>query len=298
MTQYSYAQLEALWIQNGGSAQTAPMAAAIAMAESGGNSNSHSGTDDWGLWQINKGGPAMLDPVANVRTAIQMSQNGMNWRPWCTAYADSACGTRGGAYLGAGAPFHKFLSGATPPAALTTELTGTGTSPSGSNATLTAFTAGQTGSDNDCLLKLPELGGGSLGPIPLPSLGGNCLFNRAQGRAVVGALSLAGGSLIMLVGVGFLLAGTRTGRQILQVVPNPVAQGAAQAGAQMQDTDRQELRQRRRDEERMRRVRGEERPFRPAQTQRTANRNTDEENTARARRNAARGGAPPARGKA
>jgi hypothetical protein len=215
VTKYSYAQLEQIWIQNGGSVTTAPMAAAIAMAESGGDSNSHSGTDDWGLWQINKGGPAMLDPAANARTAVQMSQNGQNWRPWCTAYADAACGTRGGAYLGSKAPFWKYLQGQSADLG-TIQPIGESTDPT------TLQGAGDTG--GDCLWKLPSVG---IGPV---HLGGQCLVNRSQGRALLGAVCLVGGGLIMVVGAGLLLAGTKAGRTVLQLVPNPVAQGAAAMG--------------------------------------------------------------------
>lgn len=91
-------EIAELWIANGGSRATAAAAAACALAESSGNPNAVSSTDDWGLWQINGGGRALLDPAANARRAIAMSSNGQNWRPWCTAYTDGACGTKGGKY--------------------------------------------------------------------------------------------------------------------------------------------------------------------------------------------------------
>src|SRR5215469_3859368 len=53
---YSYSQLEGFWTGAGGSAITAPIAAAIAMAESGGSNVIQQGqpysTTGWGLWQI------------------------------------------------------------------------------------------------------------------------------------------------------------------------------------------------------------------------------------------------------
>src|SRR5258708_38205406 len=104
MTRYSFAQLEGLWIQAGGDKLTAPMAAGIAMAESGGDSTAHSPTNDWGLWQINNGGSAMVDPGGNSKHAISMSNNGKNLRPWCTAYSNWASGTKGGAYSRAHSP--------------------------------------------------------------------------------------------------------------------------------------------------------------------------------------------------
>lgn len=115
---YTYAQLMSLWIQAGGSKLNAAMAAAIAMAESGGNPNStdddSNGTADRGLWQINSthGSLSSYDPLTNARAAVQLSNNGTTWRPWCTAYSDGACGTEGGTYLGSGSPFMKFLGNA------------------------------------------------------------------------------------------------------------------------------------------------------------------------------------------
>lgn len=118
---FSYAQIEAVWIQAGGSAQTAPMAAAIAYAESGGNSNASNvntnGSTDRGLWQINtvNGSASSFDVMTNARGAIKISNNGTNWRPWCTAYSDGACGIKGGTYLGSGAPYQRFLKLGVPP---------------------------------------------------------------------------------------------------------------------------------------------------------------------------------------
>lgn len=113
MTTYSFSQLEALWVQAGGSQATAGMAAAIAMAESGGNSTaSHGNTNgsiDRGLWQINSiwGTQSTFDPVANARAAVSISKGGTNWRPWCTAWSNGACG---GTFLGAGSPVLKYAS--------------------------------------------------------------------------------------------------------------------------------------------------------------------------------------------
>jgi len=96
---YTYGQLRDLWVKAGGRPDQAPLAAAVAMAESGGrnvrsapNSN---GTYDVGLWQINSshGNLASLDPLANARAAVQMSGNGQNWRPWCTAWTNGCSGT-------------------------------------------------------------------------------------------------------------------------------------------------------------------------------------------------------------
>ena len=83
---YSCSALESLWEEAGGSSGTAFMAAEIATAESGGNPNAVSPTDDFGLWQINgsHGSMATLDPLGNARAAISISDGGHNWGAWTT----------------------------------------------------------------------------------------------------------------------------------------------------------------------------------------------------------------------
>lgn len=94
--QYSYAQLEQLWINAGGNPQNANIAAAVAMAESSGNPNAISASNDYGLWQINivHGAQATLDVMSNARAAVAISNNGQNWGPWCTCWVNPAanCG--------------------------------------------------------------------------------------------------------------------------------------------------------------------------------------------------------------
>lgn len=102
----SYAQLEALWVKAGGRAKDAPVAAAIALAESGGNVaalNPRAPDYSVGLWQINYfgdlmgprtrayGPPSLLrsDPLANARAAVSISGNGNNFGPW-TTYTNGA----------------------------------------------------------------------------------------------------------------------------------------------------------------------------------------------------------------
>jgi hypothetical protein len=110
---YTYAQLKALWIKNGGSAIAADIAAAVALAESGGDPNASNtnanGSIDRGLWQINSvhGAQSTFDVTANTKAAIAISNNGKNWNPWVTF--------KSGAYK-------KFLSPTT--AAATTVPTG------------------------------------------------------------------------------------------------------------------------------------------------------------------------------
>lgn len=101
---YSFDQLKALWIQAGGNPAAAAIAAAVALAESGGRPEAFNGnggkSQDRGLWQINSvhGAQSTFDPMGNARAAVAISNNGTNWKPWCTAWSDGACGTKGGKF--------------------------------------------------------------------------------------------------------------------------------------------------------------------------------------------------------
>lgn len=86
----SYGQLEQLWVDAGGNPKFKAIAAAIAMAESGGviNAVNHNtnGSTDRGLWQINSvhGSQSTFNELANARAAVAISNNGTNWTPWVT----------------------------------------------------------------------------------------------------------------------------------------------------------------------------------------------------------------------
>lgn len=86
----SYGQLEDLWVSAGGNPASKAIAAAIAMAESGGviNASNHNsnGSTDRGLWQINSvhGSQSTFDEMGNARAAVAISSNGSNWTPWVT----------------------------------------------------------------------------------------------------------------------------------------------------------------------------------------------------------------------
>jgi len=83
---YGCSALEHLWDSAGGNTADAFMAAEIATAESSGNPNAISPTDDFGLWQINasNGSLATLNPYQNARSAIILSDDGANWDAWTT----------------------------------------------------------------------------------------------------------------------------------------------------------------------------------------------------------------------
>jgi hypothetical protein len=127
-------QLQQLWITNGGNPTAAPMAAAIAEAESSGNTTATNqntnGSTDRGAWQINSvhGALSTYDPNANAKAAISISGNGTNWGPW-TTYTSGA--------------FRKFLSGAA-----TAPVPGTATSTTpATTATAGGDLFGHPGSD-------------------------------------------------------------------------------------------------------------------------------------------------------
>src|SRR5271155_1589628 len=96
MANLTGAELEQLWVANGGNAAKATIAAAVALAESGGNPQAVSSSHDYGLWQINSvnfkalGISAITALVTDVsaRCAIIMSSNGANWAAWCTCWQD------------------------------------------------------------------------------------------------------------------------------------------------------------------------------------------------------------------
>jgi hypothetical protein len=72
VAQFTYGQLESLWIQAGGSRALAPLMAAIALAESGGNSDARNPSGASGLWQI-LGNPFpgnAFDPATNAKMAV------------------------------------------------------------------------------------------------------------------------------------------------------------------------------------------------------------------------------------
>lgn len=90
---YSLAQLQALAASVG--FPDPALAAAVAMAESGGNPNAYGDAQyggSYGLWQINipshpqfAGNPAVLyNPTTNAQAAFATSSSGKNWQPWTT----------------------------------------------------------------------------------------------------------------------------------------------------------------------------------------------------------------------
>ena len=142
MAVLTYAQIEGYWVEGGGSAVTAPIAAAVALAESSGNPDAVGpsfGGDSGsiGLWQIQSGAhpqwsvASLHDPLTNAQAAVSISGGGSNWKPWSTFTNGS---------------YGKFLqAGVTPAATASLSSSSPTTNPAapaaGSNPISTAITA-------------------------------------------------------------------------------------------------------------------------------------------------------------
>lgn len=110
MTALSAGQLAQIAREGGFPESAVPMAVAIALAESSGNTlahntNSLTGDDSYGLWQINMRGSMgpsrrasfgissnedLFEPITNARAAYKVSKGGTNWAPWSTYPAKAA----------------------------------------------------------------------------------------------------------------------------------------------------------------------------------------------------------------
>jgi hypothetical protein len=219
---FTYAQLEQLWINAGGPRKEAPVAAAIAEAESAGRSSATNPTDNggrqtsWGLWQISNGThaqpvPNILDPNVNARQAVaKWKAAGNSFSPWGTFTS--------GAY-------RRFLSPGTTPDRNV---------PKGGGVSAT-IGGGSASAEADCWVQLPSVN------LHVTSIGGGCLITRSQARHLAGGILMAAGGLVMLPGVLVLVAFTfrasgAAGKaaDVTAKVPLPGAQAAA-AGLQRAD---------------------------------------------------------------
>lgn len=196
VTTYTYAQLEQIWINNGGSKATAPIAAAIAEAESSGNSAATSANPDGGtnagLWQLDTPGGVgagysvaqLQDPNLNATVAINGSSGGSDWSDWAT-FASGA--------------YKAFLSNSTAPDPNV---------PAASGGGATAAGGGGTGASSPgCLVGINGLGINQ------------CFLDKSQARAMIGAgLIVGAAAFLMLPGIIILGAagfrGASAGRAI------------------------------------------------------------------------------------
>jgi hypothetical protein len=232
---YTYAQLEGLWINNGGPASVAPIAAAIALAESGGCSTALNPTDNggrqssFGLWQISNGTHTppvnnIYDPNVNAMQAVGKYQGGAGFSPWGTYNS--------GAYKA-------FLSGSTTPD--TSVPGGSQSAPLASGGSSAPGQGNVSGSSD------PTCAWGIHGGVPVLSsipLIGNiykldvCFVRKTTVRHVMGGLILVGGGLVVLPGLVLVLAygfrasgAARAVTQVISVMPaGRAASGAAAAG--------------------------------------------------------------------
>jgi len=192
MATLTYAQLEGLWINNGGSKAVAPLAAAIAMAESAGRSAVTSANPDGGinvgLWQLDTKGKGaghtvaqLQDPATNAALAVKGSKNGTDWSAWAT-FASGA--------------YRRYMNGSTTP-----DLS----APGGGQSAVQAAQQQQAAAGPECAY---SLGGQHIGILfgHGPSLPSVCLIRKTEVRAVVGALILVAGGLVMMPGLVIVMA--------------------------------------------------------------------------------------------
>jgi hypothetical protein len=192
MSTLTYAQLEGLWIANGGSKAVAPLAAAIAMAESSGRTDVTSANPDGGvnvgLWQLDTKGKGaghtvaqLQNPATNAAVAVKGSKNGTDWSAWAT-FATGA--------------YRRFMNGSTTPDMNV---------PGGGQAAVTAASQQAAAAGPECAF---SIGGQHIGVLfgHGPSLPTACLISKTEVRAVLGGLILAAGGLIMMPGLVIVMA--------------------------------------------------------------------------------------------
>lgn len=245
----------AMWTQAGGKdpAGLGAFAAAVSKAEDPtGYANTVSapnrdGSVDVGLWQINSshvgttftgadGKPFTIssiawlqDPVNNAKAAIALSGGGHDWHPWCTAWSDNACGTKGGRYLERGSRAVDVY----------TSVFGAVTSGSGILGTLTLGAAG-TGATE---LTGPQPGAPEgvrteCDPgVDVWKIGPWTVLNQCQAQRLGGTALIVAGATVMLVGtvvILFRFQGTRgaaTAATSLVPVAGPAVSSLAGRGA-------------------------------------------------------------------
>ena len=236
MSVLSYAQLKAVWLQGAAGTQYATNAwsslmAAIAEAESGGNTDALNPTDNggtqtsWGLWQISLGNhdapsPNWNNPVVNAQLAVgKLQSQGLG--AWGT-YTSGA--------------YQAYENDATTP---------DGSGITGGSASEAAYVTSAQQSASNCLWAIPSLsvpgqgiiggliGGfeGSAGSALSPG-SGYCIFSRSEARALVGAALLGAGGILLLAGMGMLgaLLGVRAAVPLVSAV-SPVRRIVSAAGA-------------------------------------------------------------------
>lgn len=182
MANLTYSQLEGLWIKNGGSTSLAPIMAAIALAESGGDPHAENQTDNkgkqssFGLWQISTGthtapSPNWSDPNVNAQLAVaKLKSQGL--KAWGT-YTSGA--------------YKAHLANGVPP-------TDPGTSGALGTTPVVGSTTPVSTVDDTCAWS-----------FHFPVAGNTCLVSHVQLRQSLSILVTATGVVIALVGVVLLV---------------------------------------------------------------------------------------------
>lgn len=220
MPNYTYPQLERLALNAGFSASAAPIAAAIAMAESSGNpqatNHNTNGSTDYGLWQINSvhsgqfgtPGARWYDPQYNAQMAHTLWKS-QGFRPW-SKYNSGA--------------YHQFVNKSSKPATTATVSLLNAQNSVNAQGAVNAQNVGMLGDLGSLAGIVPGLGlsGALLGDLG-DSVAGNNPFTEFKTfgklialmvtpsfwlRAGVGAL----GIFIVLIAVVFMVESSKTVR--------------------------------------------------------------------------------------
>ena len=251
MGTYSYAQLMSLWINAGGPKALAPLAAAIAEAESGGNSDAYNGHDSngrggtqvsAGLWQISNGTmtpvPGWSNPATNAQDAVAKWKGASGFSPWGT-YTSGA--------------YKAFMNGSTTP------------DPNVPGSPTQLMAAAAAAQSADCLWSIGWGGvsgtagvssawdwinaaigaatgqglgsvAGSAGAATNASNVGAfkaCVISKSQARALLAIANMAAGASFLLVGFALTVVMAGPGRRIIQLVMPVIGKAAPKAaGAQ------------------------------------------------------------------
>lgn len=214
MANYTYAQLEQIWRLAGGNPIFAPIAAAVAMAESSGDPLSFNPKDpnggSKGLWQINgiHGAQSSFDVMTNARAAVAISNNGTNWTQWGSFTNGS---------------YRQFLNPNTPPdpnvsingtAQTVADVFGSSSNPGGTGAQPLACSSLEkildpfacnpavSGGSNPVTKFLSGIIQGMIAAIVNPIL-----------SIIAGSLGIMGGSILMIAGLMMMLKESEIGRE-------------------------------------------------------------------------------------
>jgi Lysozyme like domain len=214
VTDLTFAQLESLWEDNGGSKRTAPTAAAIAEAESSGSetvtSSNPDGGTNVGLWQLDTLGVGsgfdvaqLQNPDLNAAVAVEGSGDGTNWGDWQTWTQ--------GTYL-------QYLPGGAGAAAQS------GPVPGSVGSGLSGSTSGSSGSSSNVEWWNP------VSWLNIPGDAAQGVAAQIEDWALhYGAMGLGVTLGLVLLGVGIVRA-TRRDKQPAQPSGHPIIKTAAETG--------------------------------------------------------------------